>query len=259
VTDQEGNISSIRVLGVRVHMVQMSDTIALLERWIRERDGCRNVVATGMHGVMEARRDPAFKAVVNSADLFVPDGMSLVWVARRRGIPLKERVCGSDLMDEFLKLSAQRGYRNLFYGDTEETLARLVLNLKQDLPELQIAGAHSPPFRPLTTEEDEQEVRMINESRADVVWVGLGLPKQERWMFEHKERLDAPVLVGVGAAFKFLSGQVKRAPGWMGDNGLEWLWRLGHEPQRVWRRVLLDGPRFTCQVALELSGLKHYD
>jgi N-acetylglucosaminyldiphosphoundecaprenol N-acetyl-beta-D-mannosaminyltransferase len=135
----------------------------------------------------------------------------------------------------------------------------LTQKLGDTFPGLKIAGAHSPPFRQLSPEEDAEEVRKINQSGADVVWVGLGLPKQERWMFEHRDKLEVPVLVGVGAAFKFLSGQVRRAPVWVGDHGLEWAWRFIQEPRRVWRRVLIDGPRFGCHVALELSGLKKYE
>lgn len=251
-------VPAIQVLGVKVHMVQMSDTLKLMDHWIQERERCRYIVATGMHGVMEARRDPDFKTIVNSADLFVPDGISLVWVARCRGFPLKKRVCGSDLMWDFFSLAEEKGYRVFFYGDTEETLQQLSLRLRERFPRLQIAGVRSPPFRPLTLEEDEQEVRLIKESGADVVWVGLGLPKQERWMFQHRDALRVPVVVGVGAAFKFLSGQIARAPAWVGDHGLEWLWRLLHEPGRVWRRVLIDGPRFACLAVLELSGLKKY-
>jgi len=253
-----GQPPSIGVLGVRVHMVQMPEVLAHLEHWIQTRDRAHYIVASGMHGVMEARRSPEFKAIVNSADLFVPDGISLVWVGRRRGFRLKKRVSGADLMWEFLKLSEQKGYRLFFYGDTEETLGSLTTTLKKTFPRLDIVGAISPPFRSLTPEEDERELEMINTSGADVVWVGLGLPKQERWMFEHRDQVNAPVMVGVGAAFKFLSGQVRRAPPWVGDHGLEWMWRFFQEPKRVWRRVLVDGPHFAGQVMLELSGLKKY-
>ena len=249
---------SIKVLGVRVHMLQIPDVLKIAEQWIEKRDTCRYIVATGMHGVMEAQRSTEFKNIANSADLFVADGISLVWVARCRGIRLKKRVSGADLMWEWLKLAAESGYKMFFYGDTEDTLNRLTERLKLQFPGLNIVGAYSPPFRTLTPEEDEEEVRMINDSGADVVWVGLGLPKQERWMFEHRERLNTPVLVGVGAAFKFASGQVKRAPPWLGDRGLEWLWRFAHEPKRVWRRVFIDGPNFAFRVILELSGLKKY-
>ena len=253
--DSPLQLPSIQVLGVRVHMVQMGEALELLEDWMQRRDRCRYVVATQMHGVMEARREPDFKTVLNSADLFVPDGSSLTWVAHRRGFVAQKRVCGSDLMWGFLELAQGKGYRNFFYGDTEDTLQLLTRKLSEDFPRLNIAGVHSPPFRALTPEEDAQEMRMINESGADIVWVGLGLPKQERWMFEHRHRLNVPVIVGVGAAFKFLSGRVNRAPGWMGDHGLEWLWRFAHEPRRVWRRVLVDGPIFILLVGLEQLGI----
>ena len=249
----------MRVLGVSIHMLQMPQVLDIVEGWIQDRDRCRFIVATGMHGVMEARRRSTFKELLNSADLFLPDGISLVWAARLRGLRHQNRVCGSDLLWEFCRLAEQKGYKVFFYGDTEDTLQDLTTRLKQVFPRLSIAGVHSPPFRALTPEEDEQEVKMLNESGADVVWVGLGLPKQEQWMFDHKERLSVPVLVGVGAAFKFVSGRETRAPAWLGDRGLEWLWRLAHDPKRVWRRVLFDGPRFIFHVALEQSGLRKYN
>ena len=257
-TEPSDKVPCLSILGVRINPVQTSDVLPLVEQWIRERDKCRYIVASGMHGIMEARKDQGFKTVVDSADLFVADGFSIVWIARRRGFPLKQRVSGADFMWEFFKLAERKGYRSFFYGDTEDTLRILTTRLKEAFPGLQIAGMHSPPFRPLTPEEDAEEIRVINDSKADVVWVGLGLPKQERWMFEHRDKLDVPVTVGVGAAFKFLSGRVRRAPPWVGDHGFEWLWRFVSEPRRVWRRVLIDGPRFTWHVALELTGLKKY-
>ena len=162
-------------------------------------------------------------------------------------------------MWEFFKIAEQKRYRSFFYGDTQETLERLVLKLKENFPDLQIAGIHSPPYHSLTPEEEARDLEMLNESGADVVWVGLGLPKQEKWMNQFRDQLNVPVIVGVGASFKFLSGQVKRAPSVVGNFGFEWLWRFLHEPRRLWRRVLIDGPRFVAHVMLELSGLKCYD
>lgn len=257
--DTSEQVPSIRVLGMRVHLVQIPDTLNLLARWIEERSTCRYVVVTGMHGAMECRTHEDVKTICNSADLLVPDGISLVWVAKRRGHSLKKRVTGADLMLEFFKLAEDKAYRVFFYGDTKPTLEILKTKLNVEFPRLKIVGTYSPPFRVLTPEEKAQEVRLINESEADVVWVGLGFPKQERWMFENKDQLTAPVVVGVGAAFKYLSGQVSRAPNWVGDNGFEWLWRLVHEPRQVWRRVLYDMPRFAFHVALEESGLKKYN
>lgn len=257
-TDSSTQIPCLRILGIRVNPMPTSEVLPLVEHWIRMREKCRYIVASGMHGIMEARKDPEFKSILDSASLYLADGFSITWIARRRGFPLKRRVSGADFMWEVLKLSEERGYRSFFYGDTEETLEMLTAKLKVELPNLQIAGTYSPPFRALSPEEDEEEIRLINQSKPDVVWVGLGLPKQERWMFDHRDKLDAPVAVGVGAAFKFLSGRVKRAPTWVGENGFEWLWRLASEPRQIWRRVFLDGPRFTWHVALELTGLKKY-
>ena len=237
----------------------LSDAADQMEMWISGRDRSHYIVATGMHGVMEATRDPEFKLILNSADLFVPDGISLILVARLKGVSLKRRVTGTDLMLEFLERSNEKGYKNFFYGDTDETLSALRSKLAERFPTLQISGTYSPPFRELTPEEEEAEIKLINQSGADVLWVGLGLPKQERWIYEHMDKLDVPVMIGVGAAFKFAAGTVRRAPSWMGNLGFEWTWRFVQEPKRVWRRILIDGPRFGFHVALELTGLRKYD
>jgi N-acetylglucosaminyldiphosphoundecaprenol N-acetyl-beta-D-mannosaminyltransferase len=250
---------SIRILGVRVDMVQIPDVVDAMSRWIEYRKGtCHQVVNTGMHGIMVAHRDPDFKKILNSCDLFFPDGISVIWVARLRGYTLRKKKTGPELLREFCKMASQRGYSNYFYGDTPETLRLMAENFKREFPELKIAGSYSPPFRSITAEEDDEIVRSINSSGADVLWVGLGCPKQERWIFDHKDRLNVPVAAGVGAYFKFHSGQVKRAPAWIGNLGLEWLWRLATEPRRIWRRVLVDGPQFLSHAMLELSGLKKY-
>ncbi len=249
------DVPAMSVLGARVNPVDIGRAIAILESWIATRQRARYVIVTGMHGVIEGYRDPMFRAILNGAGLFVPDGYSLVWIARRRGFALKARVCGADLLRTFCATAAQKGYRVFFYGDTEPVLAQLQARLRQDHPTLQIAGVCSPPYRPLTPGEDDNIVRVINEARPDVLWVGLGLPKQERWIAEHVGRLDVPVVVAVGAAFKFVSGVVPRAPHWVGAHGLEWLWRFAHEPHRLWRRALIDVPQFTCLALLELSGL----
>jgi len=255
-----GIIPSFTVLGVKVHLARMSQVMDNIEQWVEKRDRCRYIVATQMHGVMEARRDPTYREVLNSADLFVPDGISLIWAARLRGVKRASRVPGPDLFWEGCCLADKRGYRVYFYGDTDETLDGLASTLKQRFPTLQIAGIHSPPFRPLTQEEDEQIVSKINAAKPDIIWVGLGAPKQERWMFDHRDRLEAPVMVGVGAAFKFSGGMVDRAPVWMRRIGLEWLWRFVHEPRRIWRRVMVDPFHFAyCVIAEGLDSRKRND
>jgi len=253
-------IPFIRVLGVRVHMVQIPEVVTLMEQWIGAGGAkCRQIVVTGMHGITVAHEDQNFKAILNAADLFIPDGISLIWIARSRGFRLRKRACGSDLMREYCRSAAQKGHKNFFYGDTEDTLRLLMSSVQREFPGLKVVGTFSPPFRPLTPEEDDDVVRMINQAKPDVLWVGLGCPKQERWIFEHRERLKVPVAIGVGAAFKFLSGKLKRAPAWVGDHGLEWFWRFLNEPRREWQRVLVDAPQFVFHVVLELSGLGKYD
>lgn len=251
--DNFKKIPSIQILGNRVHMVQIPEVVELMSHWIeKESQKCHWIIVTGMHGIMEAHKDPEFKDIVNSTDLFVPDGISLIWTARHLGFPLKKRVSGPDLMEEFFKATSQKGYTNFFYGDTEETLEQLTEKLSADFPDLKVTGSYSPPFRSLTQEEDTKIVDIINQKKPDVLWIGLGLPKQERWIFEHRDKLDVSVVVGIGAAFKFLSGKVKRAPTWIGECGFEWLWRFVHEPRKLWRRVLLDAPMFVGLVLLEL-------
>ena len=252
-------VSSIDVLGVRVNIVQIPEVVDAMSRWIDDRDGtCHQIVNTGMHGIMVAHRDAEFKDILNSSDLFFPDGISMIWTARLRGHSIRKKKTGPELLREFCKVANERGYSNYFYGDTPETLQSLAEKFKLEFPRLKIVGSYSPPFRPITPAEDEEIIRNINASGADVLWVGLGCPKQERWIFDHKERLNVPVAAGVGAYFKFHSGQIKRAPSWIGNLGFEWLWRLATEPRRIWRRVLVDGPQFLGHVMLESSGLKKY-
>jgi N-acetylglucosaminyldiphosphoundecaprenol N-acetyl-beta-D-mannosaminyltransferase len=232
-------------------MVQIPEVINKISYWIeKEREKCHFVVVTGMHGVMEGHRNKKFQDILNSADLFVPDGISLIWTARLYGFHLKKRVSGADLMSEFFKLSSQKGYKNFFYGDTEETLNLLVKKISMNFPNLKIVGFYSPPFRPLTQKEDEEILEKINQAKPDVLWVALGLPKQETWIFEHRDKLKVPVAIGVGAAFKFLNGKIKRPPELIGNLGFEWLWRFFQEPKRTWRRIL-DIPLFIFLIIFE--------
>ncbi len=248
--------NSIKLLGNRVHMVQIPEVVKQISHWIeKERKKCHWIVVTGMHGIMEGHKDKNFKSILNSADLFVPDGISLIWLARLQGFFLKKRVTGTDLMEEFFRLAIKKGYSNFFYGDTKETLKMLIAKLATKFPGLKIAGFYSPPFRPLIPKEEEEAIKKINKAKPDVLWVALGLPKQEKWIFEHKEKLKVPVVVGVGAAFKFLSGKIKRPPGWIGELGFEWLWRFFQEPKNVWKRIL-DIPLFVFLVLLELIGFR---
>jgi N-acetylglucosaminyldiphosphoundecaprenol N-acetyl-beta-D-mannosaminyltransferase len=251
--------SSYRVLGVRVDAVQIPEVCARVEEWIQHRDYCRYVVVAGMHGVMEAQRDPTLKSILNAADLVVPDGMPLVWLSRFRGRPLTRRVYGPELMLEVCQQTASTSCHHFLVGGAPGVADRLAKVLKHRFPGLVISGICSPPFQPLTEVQEEELLAMINRAAPDIVWVGFSTPKQERWMHRHRDRLKAAVLLGVGAAFDIHSGTRKQAPRWMRENGWEWLFRLFQEPRRLWRRYLIYGPQFLFYVALELLKLRTFE
>jgi N-acetylglucosaminyldiphosphoundecaprenol N-acetyl-beta-D-mannosaminyltransferase len=249
---------SYRVLGVRVDAVQIPGVIARMEQWIAGRERCRFIAVTDMHSVMEARHAASFRSVLHAADLVVPDGFPLVWLGRRRGFALKRRVYGPELMERCCESTAAKGYRHFFYGGATGVAEDLASRFSRRFPGLRVAGVHCPPFRTLTLEEDAQAVSAINSARADILWVGLGAPKQEQWMFDHRGRLNVPLLVGVGAAFDFHTGRVAQAPAWMAEHGFEWLFRLSREPRRLWRRYLIHGSEFAALVLLESLGLRKF-
>ena len=203
---------------------------------------------TGVHGVMESRRDPHLLRIHNESGLTTPDGMPMVWSARWAGRRDVSRVYGPDLMLAVLARAVERGWSSFFYGGGPGTAERLVERLTTRLPGLQVAGTLTPPFRSLTRQEDAQVVDAINDSGAQLVWVGLSTPKQERWMAEHVGRLRANTLFGVGAAFDLHAGTLPQAPRWMQRSGLEWSYRLAREPRRLWRRYLRNNPAFVLNV-----------
>jgi N-acetylglucosaminyldiphosphoundecaprenol N-acetyl-beta-D-mannosaminyltransferase len=204
--------------------------------------------------LMEAHDDPAFRRIVNESDLVTPDGMPLVWLLRLRDGPAQERVYGPTLMLTVLRAAAEENVPVGFYGSTPEVLDALVHRLVQLNPDLRVTFAHSPPFRELTSTEDEEICEQIRNSGARILFTGLGCPKQERWMAAHRGRIPA-VMLGVGAAFDFIAEAKRQAPPWIRSAGLEWLFRLTHEPRRLWRRYLLHSPRFVILATAEALGL----
>jgi N-acetylglucosaminyldiphosphoundecaprenol N-acetyl-beta-D-mannosaminyltransferase len=202
--------ASFKVLGVRVHAVQIPDVVGQMRDWISQRDGCHFIAVTGMHGVAEAQHEPYFKKILNEADLVVPDGMPLVWLGQHHGHPLQRRVYGPELMQTFCSATRSQ-YRHFLYGGMPGVPELLSGTLQQQFG-INVVGQYSPPFRALTLQEDEEIVNRINAVNPDVLWVGLSTPKQERWMYEHRQKLRIPVMVGVGAAFDLNSGRVKQAP-----------------------------------------------
>ena len=211
----------------------------------------RYVCAASVNNVMEARDDPAFRRIINDADLVTPDGMPLVWGLQLLGIPRATRVYGPDLTSVVCAHAARCGVPVGFYGGTPEVLDDLIVELRRRLPGLSVAYRSSPPFRPLTEDEDARIDLEVDASGARILFVGLGCPKQERWMAAHRGRTPA-VMIGVGAAFDFISGHKRQAPRWMMRFGLEWLYRLVSEPRRLWRRYLGRNPRFAALFALQV-------
>jgi N-acetylglucosaminyldiphosphoundecaprenol N-acetyl-beta-D-mannosaminyltransferase len=247
----------VNVLGVGVCPVNRARALSMIEGWIAT-SSRQYVCVSGIHGVMESQRDEALRAIHNAAGMVVPDGMPLVWLSRLWGHPEVERVYGPDLLLACCDRSRTTGYRHFFYGGGAGVPGLLMERLKAWFPGLVVVGAYSPPFRALTPEEDAEVIRQINAARPDIVWVGLGTPKQERWMAEHRDRLEASVCIGVGAAFDFHAGLKRQAPHWMQHSGLEWLFRLMAEPRRLWRRYLRNNPLFVWNVLLQGLGLRHY-
>ncbi len=236
-------ITRTDVLGVNVSAINMDQALATIKGWV-DRRAAHYVCVTGVHGVMESHDDPSLRDIHNAAGLVTPDGMPLVWISRMRGFKHADRVYGPDLMLALCEASVNWGGRHFLYGGAEGVPELLAKKLKERFPGLNIVGTYSPPFRALTPQEDEEIVTMINASGADIVWVGLSTPKQERWMHAHIGRLAAPVMLGVGAAFDFHAGLKKQAPRWMQRSGLEWFFRMCTEPKRLWRRYMRNNPRF---------------
>jgi N-acetylglucosaminyldiphosphoundecaprenol N-acetyl-beta-D-mannosaminyltransferase len=244
----------LNVLGVGVTATNMDHALATISGWIGRRER-HYVCVTGVHGVMESHRSEEIREIHNAAGMVTPDGMPLAWLLRLAGHRDSDRVCGPEMMPELFVKSQALGYRHYLYGGSPEALVLLQKRLNAVAPKALIVGTCSPPYRAVTADEDEAIVAEINASGADIVWVGLSTPKQERWMAAHRSRLEAPVLIGVGAAFDIHAGLVPRAPRFLRRSGFEWTYRLMLEPRRLWRRYISAVPQFVALVALQKIGL----
>ena len=231
-----------RILGVNIAITNMQETVDLIIEHLEEIRG-QFICLSNVHTTVMSEKDAEYREIQNSAFLALPDGSPLALVQRLRGYRSAEQVAGPDLMPAIWKATEHTEYSHYFYGSTPETIAALEKNLRSKYPDLKIAGMESPPFRSLTEEEDRQAVERINASGADFVWVGLGAPKQEKWMYEHQGRIHA-VMLGVGAGFDFHAGTVKRAPDWMRRHYLEWMYRLVQDPKRLWKRYVQTNGQF---------------
>jgi len=224
--------------------------------WIDQTVAARQpgyVCVCNVHAVMASAEDPGLRSALLGSSVNVPDGQPLVWALNLLGHSLDARVYGPELMARHCARAAKSGQRLYLYGGRNQgALVQLALNLRQRYPGVRIVGGYSPPHRPLSSEESDAVIKEINSSRADVVWVGIGVPKQEKWMAEMRPKLEAPVLLGVGAAFDFHAGLIPQAPNWLQNAGLEWAYRLAQEPRRLWRRYLRYNPRFVGAFARQL-------
>jgi N-acetylglucosaminyldiphosphoundecaprenol N-acetyl-beta-D-mannosaminyltransferase len=247
----------VEILGVGVSAITMQHALDSIEGWIDRREQ-HYICVTTVHSIMECRRDEELRRIHAGAGLVTPDGMPLVWISRMRGQDHVERVYGPDLLLECAARAAERGWRFFFYGGETGVPEKLAARLKARYPGLIVAGTYSPPFRQLTPEEDAEVVDRINAADPDIVWVGLGAPKQDHWMAQHEGRVNASVMIGVGAAFDFHSGHKRQAPRWMQRSGLEWMFRLGAEPRRLWYRYLYHNPRFIWHVLNEGIALRQH-
>jgi N-acetylglucosaminyldiphosphoundecaprenol N-acetyl-beta-D-mannosaminyltransferase len=251
------------VLGTRISATSYAEVADTCAAWIEQKAEASDpstvpshyICVTSVHGVMEARKDPSIRAILNDADIATPDGTPLVWALRSFGRAEQQRVYGPNLMLTLCEQAARKGHRVFLYGGRLDTLEILQQNLMRRFPQLILAGSYSPPFRPLTDAEEADVQSMIREANPDLIFVGISTPKQERWMSSHRDTFPGVVMIGVGAAFDFHAGRVRQAPPWMQRNGLEWLFRLTCEPARLWKRYVLVTPWFLPFWAMQKAGM----
>jgi N-acetylglucosaminyldiphosphoundecaprenol N-acetyl-beta-D-mannosaminyltransferase len=247
----------VNILGVGVSAVNMETALRQTESLL-DRGEQGYVCVTGVHGIMEAQSDSKFRDILNHSFITTPDGMPTVWLGRIHGFKHMSRVYGPDYMLGLCERSVTKGYRHFLYGGKTGVAEELRVELSRRFPGLQIVGTYTPPFRPLNADEEDDLRSQLEMSQADVLWCGLSTPKQERFMAVYSQRMPVKLMVGVGAAFDLLSGNLSEAPDWMKKAGLQWLYRLIKEPRRLWRRYLINNPKFTWLTLLQLTGLRGF-
>lgn len=240
------------ILGMRVDELNYDSVLTQVRKWSAE-PSSRYMCISTVHMVMETYDDPQFRGIVNGADLVGADGVPVIWASRHLGLTEQRRVFAPELLIKLCEMASLQNIPVGFYGSTDKVIEKLARNVRTQFPTLQVAFTFSPPFRSLTSDEDEEIVRKINESGARILFVGLGCPKQERWMNEHRGRVRATML-GVGWAFDVAAGESKTAPGWVQNIGMEWFLRLILNPRKLWRRHLKHNPRFIVLILRQLWG-----
>lgn len=248
----------VDILGVRISAINPEQTVAEIEGWIGRRER-HYVNVCNVHTIMECQQDPRLTRVVNNSGLSTPDGMPLVWLSRLHGFRNAARVYGPDLMLALCERSETNGHRHFFYGGAPGIAERLADQLQRRFPRLPIAGIHAPPFRKVGAIEERPVLDAIDAARPDIVWVGLGTPKQDHWVADHRPLLDAPVIIAIGAAFDFHAGVLRQAPRWMQRSGLEWSFRLAQEPRRLAYRYLVLNPLFVLNAFLQATKLRRFE
>ncbi|MBX5185570.1 WecB/TagA/CpsF family glycosyltransferase [Rhizobium sp. NZLR5] len=252
-----GSLGWTNVLGVRVSAVNLKSATGFIQKAVE--DGRKEYVCVrDAHGIVRCQDDPELRSIHNRAFLVTPDGMPLVWALRHAGHAESDRVYGPDLMLSVFDAGSAKGLRHFLYGSTAETLEQLQARLLAKYPQARIVGSYAPPFRKLSTREETDIADRLNRSGADIIWVGLSSPKQELWMARMRDRLEASMLIGVGAAFDFHAGLKRQAPRFIQRSGFEWAFRLLCEPRRLWRRYALVVPTFISLSAFQRLGLRKF-
>jgi N-acetylglucosaminyldiphosphoundecaprenol N-acetyl-beta-D-mannosaminyltransferase len=249
------NRARTNILGVGVSVLNMHTAVSAIDDAL-----CAGqkgyVCVTGVHGIMEAQRDEHLRSILNSSLLTTPDGMPTVWVGKWQGFSTMARVYGPDLMSDLCELSVTKQYTHFLYGGKPGVADCLKSSLEQRFPGIRIVGTYCPPFRPLDKAEEGHLIEVVGDAKPDFFWVGLSTPKQERFMAEFMPKLDAKVMLGVGAAFDIHAGLLKDSPAWIKTMGLQWLHRLYQEPKRLWERYLVNNPKFVLNICLQFAGIR---
>ncbi|HYZ29851.1 MAG TPA: WecB/TagA/CpsF family glycosyltransferase [Thermoleophilaceae bacterium] len=246
------DVRTREILGLPIAMTDYEQAMDVMDGMVARRER-GYVCAVAVHAVMVAQRDAQMKRALLGSTLTVPDGMPLVWAANALGENLPNRVYGPELMRRYSQRCAAQGHRVWLYGGRDQGhLVQLALRLRQHHDDIKIVGGYAPPFRALTVDEEDALAEQINQANPDVLWVGIGVPKQEKWMARMREKLEVPVMCAVGAAFDFHAGRISQAPAWMQDRGLEWTYRIAQEPRRLLPRYLYYNPRFMISFARQL-------
>jgi N-acetylglucosaminyldiphosphoundecaprenol N-acetyl-beta-D-mannosaminyltransferase len=245
------------VLGVKVSAIDLITAVDMADEWVAVRNR-GYICVTGVHGVMEAQKDAEFLHILNRAFINAPDGMPMSWVGHLQGLSQMDRVFGPDFMAAMCQLSVQRGYRHFLYGGERGVAELLKEALQKRFPGLLVVGTYTPPFRNLSAAEEDDVLAQVQASKPHILWVGLSTPKQERFMAHYIDRLEVPLLVGVGAAFDYHTGRIRDCPDWVKRAGLQWMHRLLQDPRRLWKRYLRNNPAFVWNIVLQTLKLRRF-